>query len=139
MGHGCRVTDERLHTTERYSQPCEMDVIHDRAGRPRGQRSTSGVRVALLELAHFVRFDWATEQHDVVVADRTGPVVLPQTFDDTAAGWDQLRVKHQPFGQVGEVLDTSRGSAVERLLAAGWTVYPRSPQAAERSGWRPAM
>jgi transposase len=94
--------------------------------------NTLAARVTFVELAHFAGFDWATEKHDVVVVDRAGQVVLTLTFDDTAEGWAQLRAKLQPLGHVGVAIETSRGPAVERLLAAGWTVFPMNPKAAER-------
>ncbi|MEE9184097.1 MAG: IS110 family transposase, partial [Acidimicrobiia bacterium] len=93
---------------------------------------TSATVVPFGALNHFVGFDWATEKHDVVVVDRDGKVVLSLTFPDTAEGWAQLRERLQPLGNVGVAIETSRGPAVERLLEAGWTVFPMNPKAAER-------
>ena len=93
---------------------------------------TPAANLALVELEHFVGFDWATEKHDVVVVDRGGQVVLTLTFPDTAEGWAQLRAQLAPLGRIGVALETSRGPAVERLLAAGWAVFPMNPKAAER-------
>lgn len=84
------------------------------------------------ELGHFVGFDWATKKHDVVAVDRAGKIVLTLTFADTAEGWAELRAKLAPLGKVGVAIETSRGPAVERLLDAGWTVFPMNPKAAER-------
>lgn len=87
---------------------------------------------AFAELDHFVGFDWAAEKHDVVVVDRDGKVELTLTFPDTAEGWARLREKLRTLGKVGVAIETSRGPAVERLLEAGWTVFPMNPKAAER-------
>jgi len=94
--------------------------------------NTPAANVAFAELEHFAGFDWATEKHDVVVVDHAGQVVLTLTFPDTAEGWAQLREQLAPLGKVGVAIETSRGPAVERLLAAGWTVFPMNPKAAER-------
>jgi transposase len=94
--------------------------------------NTPAAPVAFAELDHFAGFDWATTKHDVVVVDRAGQVVLTLTFPDTAEGWAQLREQLAPLGKVGVAIETSRGAAVERLLAAGWTVFPMNPKAAER-------
>jgi len=88
--------------------------------------------VAFAELDHFVGFDWAEEKHDVVVVNREGKVRLTLTFPDTAAGWAELREKLAPLGQLGVAIETRRGPAVERLLEAGYAVFPMNPKAAER-------
>lgn len=84
------------------------------------------------ELEHFVGFDWSEDKHDVVVVDRGGKAVLTLTFADTAEGWAELRQKLAPLGKVGVAIETSRGPAVERLLAAGYAVYPMNPKSATR-------
>jgi transposase len=88
--------------------------------------------VAFSALDHFAGFDWATQKHAVVVVDRAGKIVLQLEFPDTAEGWAQLREKLTPLGKVGVAIETSRGPAVERLLAMGMTVFPMNPKAAER-------
>jgi transposase len=88
--------------------------------------------VPFTELDHFAGFDWATQKHDVVVVNRQGQIVLTLAFPDTAEGWTELREKLAPFGQVGVAIETSRGPAVERLLALGLTVFPMNPMAAQR-------
>jgi transposase len=87
---------------------------------------------AFAELDHFVGFDWATEKHEVCVVDHDGKIVLQFEFADTAEGWAQLSGKLQPLGKVGVAIETSRGPAVERLLALGVTVFPMNPKSAER-------
>jgi transposase len=84
------------------------------------------------ELEHFVGFDWSEDKHDVVVVDRGGKAVLTLTFADTAEGWAELRQKLAPLGKVGVAIETSRGPAVERLLAAGYAVFPMNPKSATR-------
>ena len=88
--------------------------------------------IVFAELDHFVGFDWAEQKHDVVVVDRGGQVVLRLTFDDTAEGWALLREKLTQLGRLGVAIETSRGPAVERLLEAGYTVFPMNPKSAER-------
>ena len=94
--------------------------------------STSPNQVVFAELDHFAGFDWAMDKHDVVVVNRAGQVVLTLTFPDTAEGWARLRAELAPLGKVGVAIETSRGAAVERLLAAGYAVFPMNPKAAQR-------
>jgi len=93
---------------------------------------TSAAIIAFSELDHLAGFDWASEKHDLCVVDRGGRIVLELEFPDTAEGWAQLARKLQPLGRVGVAIETSRGPAVERLLALGVTVFPMNPKAAER-------
>lgn len=88
--------------------------------------------VPFAQLNHFAGFDWATQKHDVCVVDGDGKILFQFEFPDTAEGWAQLREKFQPLGKVGVAIETSRGPAVERLLAMGVTVFPMNPKAAER-------
>ena len=92
----------------------------------------SPATVAFDQFDHFVGFDWATEKHDACVVDPGGDVVFQLKFDDTAEGWNQLRLKLQSLGRTAVAIETSRGPAVERLLEMGVTVYPMNPKAAER-------
>ncbi len=92
----------------------------------------SAVVVGFGGLDHFAGFDWASEKHDVCVVNGAGQVVLALEFADTAEGWAQLARQLEPLGRVGVAIETSRGPAVERLLALGVTVFPMNPKAAER-------
>jgi transposase len=80
----------------------------------------------------FVGFDWASDHHDVVVVDREGRIVEDFRFDDTADGWELLRKKLGAYPPPAVVIETSSGSVVERLLQAGYAVYPVNPKAAQR-------
>lgn len=80
----------------------------------------------------FVGFDWASNHHDVVVVDRDGRIVEDFRFDDTAEGWQLLRKKLIAYPHPAVVIETSSGSVVERLLEAGYAVYPVNPKAAQR-------
>jgi transposase len=88
--------------------------------------------IPFAELNHFVGFDWAGAKHDVCVVGRDGVIVLQLQFPDSAEGWTQLRDKLQPLFPLAVAIETSRGPAVERLLAMGLTVFPMNPKAAER-------
>jgi len=84
------------------------------------------------EFTHFGGFDWAGSEHQVVVVDRYGRVVLSLRFADDAGGWATLRRKIEPFPGLAVAIETSCGPAVERLLDLGLSVYPMNPKAAER-------
>lgn len=90
------------------------------------------VLVPFAGLDHFGGFDWASDKHDVCVVDHAGRIVLELSFDDTAEGWARLRERLAPLGKVGFAIETSRGTAVERLMEMGKCVFPMNPKAAER-------
>lgn len=80
----------------------------------------------------FVGFDWASDHHDVVVVDRDGRIAEDFRIDDTAEGWQRLRKTLGAYPHPAVVIETSSGSVVERLLEAGYAVYPVNPHAAKR-------
>ena len=80
----------------------------------------------------FVGFDWASDHHNVVVEDQHGKIVEDFRFDDTAEGWQVLIKKLSKYRDVAVAIETSSGATVERLLEAGYAVYPVNPKAAKR-------
>lgn len=88
-------------------------------------------------LQWFLGFDWAKDEHDVVVLDPRGRIVLRRTVPNTAEGWDGLReALHDLAGDdlavVGVAIETSRGPDVDRILDLGCTVYPVHPVVSKR-------
>ncbi len=79
---------------------------------------------------HFAGLDWAKDHHNIVVVDRQGRVVLDLCIDDTTQGWAGLREKVRGLDRVAFTIETSSGPVVERLLEAGWGVFPVNPAAA---------
>ena len=92
----------------------------------------SKVEADFAELTHFGGFDWAQAEHQLVVVDPLGRIVLSLRFADDAAGWAILREKIAAFPNLGIAIETSCGPTVERLLDLGLAVYPINPKAAER-------
>ncbi|MCX5658341.1 MAG: IS110 family transposase [Planctomycetota bacterium] len=84
------------------------------------------------ERSVFAGFDWASDHHDIVVVDRSGAVLDEFRIDDTAEGWQQLRQRLSGHPDLAVVIETSCGAAVERLLEAGYAVFPINPKAAKR-------
>ena len=80
----------------------------------------------------FVGFDWASDHHDVVVVDQGGRIVEDFRIDDTAEGWQALFTKLSKYPSPVVAIETSSGAMVERLLQAGYAVYPVNPKAAKR-------
>ncbi len=80
----------------------------------------------------FVGFDWASDHHDVVVVNQHGGIVEDFRFDDTAEGWQLLIKTLSQYPDVAVAIETSSGTTVERLLEAGYAVYPVNPKAAKR-------
>jgi transposase len=79
---------------------------------------------------HFAGLDWAKDHHHFVLVDRDGRVLLDRQFDDTAEGWAGLRQEVRARPRTAFTLETSSGPVVERMLEAGWSVYPVNPAAA---------
>jgi transposase len=81
---------------------------------------------------HFGGLDWAQSEHQLVVVDPHGQIVLSLRFTNDAEGWALFRQKITPLGCLAVAIETNCGPAVERLLDAGLTVYPMNPKAATR-------
>ena len=88
--------------------------------------------MAWRECTAFVGFDWAGDHHDVVVVDGEGWIVEDFRFDDTAEGWKSFRKRLSSHPSAAVAIETSSGATVERLLEAGYAVYPVNPHAAKR-------
>ncbi|MGW9032636.1 IS110 family transposase, partial [Streptomyces sp. NPDC055722] len=88
----------------------------------------------------FIGWDWATETHDVTVMDDTGKRIdrweLAHTEEGFAKTLARLR-KHGDPADLPVAIETTRGLAVDRLLAAGHPVVPVHPNAfnAMRARW----
>jgi transposase len=80
----------------------------------------------------FVGFDWASDHHDVVIVDGEGRIVEDFRFEDTAEGWKSFHKKLSLYPPAAVAIETSSGAVVERLLEAGYAVYPVNPHAAKR-------
>ena len=80
----------------------------------------------------FVGFDWAGDHHDVVLVDFCGKIVEDFRFDDTAEGWQRLIKTLSKHPDPAVAIETSGGMTVQRLLDAGYAVYPVNPKAAKR-------
>ncbi|MGW6604854.1 IS110 family transposase [Streptomyces sp. NPDC055036] len=88
----------------------------------------------------FIGWDWATETHDVTVMDDAGKRVDRWEFAHTEEGFARTLArlgKHGHPADLPVMIETSRGLAVDRLLAAGHPVVPVHPNAshAMRPRW----
>ncbi len=84
------------------------------------------------ERTTFVGFDWASDHHDVVAVDSQGRIVEDFRFDNTVEGWQRLVKTLSGYPSPAVAIETSSGATVERLLGAGYAVYPINPKAAKR-------
>jgi transposase len=88
----------------------------------------------------FIGWDWATETHDVTVMDESGKRIdrweLAHNEEGFAKTLARLR-KHGAPADLPVAIETTRGLAVDRLLAAGHPVVPVHPNAfhAMRARW----
>jgi transposase len=90
-------------------------------------------------LTHFGAVDWARGHHDLCVVDGVGKIVLEMSIDDTPQEWAGVRARIAALktsdaspAVVGFAIETSSGPAVERLLEAGYALFPLNPKAAGR-------
>ena len=84
------------------------------------------------EQPYFAALDWARAHHDVVIIDRLGQIKETTRFEHTAEGWQSFQTLARQYAQLPVAVETSHGTVVEQLFAAGVTVYPINPKAAER-------
>lgn len=92
---------------------------------------TEGTK-AWSERSAFVGWDWARDHHDGVVVDGHGTVVEDFRIDDTAEGWQRAKERLARYPDLAVAIETSSGAVVERLLEAGFAVFPVNPKAAKR-------
>jgi transposase len=83
------------------------------------------------QYAHLGGFDWARQEHVVVIVDRGGAIVYDRALPETAEGWAAFRDAIAPLRPLAIAVETSNGVAVERLLELGVAVYPMNPKAAK--------
>ena len=88
--------------------------------------------VAWNERGAFASVDWASDHHDIVAVNGHGAIVEDFRIDDTAEGWQQLRERLSRYPHLAVAIETSSGAVVERLLEAGYAVFPINPKAAQR-------
>jgi transposase len=98
---------------------------------PSDTSSSVSPSLAWDQFSHWAGFDWAYEQHDVVVLDRSGHVVAQWVVADTAEGWQDFRQRIAAYLPLAVAIETSSGVVVERLLESGVTVFPVQPKAAK--------
>ncbi|MFD4577989.1 IS110 family transposase [Streptomyces sp. NPDC058425] len=88
----------------------------------------------------FIGWDWATETHDVTVMDESGKRIDRWELAHTEEGFTKTLARLRKHGDPADLpvaIETTRGLAVDRLLAAGHPVVPVHPNAfhAMRARW----
>ena len=81
---------------------------------------------------YFGALDWAHDHHDLVVLDRQGAIVEQMRFEHSESGWQQLRQVSARYAELPVAVETSQGSVVDQLMAAGLRVYPVNPKSSQR-------
>jgi transposase len=85
--------------------------------------------------------DWGNERHTVCVVDTDGREVTSFEAAHTAEGLDALARRLQEHGPIcGVAVETTRSLVVQKLLDAGFVVYPVNPKLSHawREGWKVA-
>jgi transposase len=88
----------------------------------------------------FIGWDWATGTHDVTVMDESGKRIDRWEFAHTEDGFTKALARLRKHGNPADLpvaIETTRGLAVDRLLAAGHPIVPVHPNAfhAMRARW----
>lgn len=87
-----------------------------------------------------IGWDWAHESHDVTVIDEAGTIVEQFSLAHDEAGIERtlgrLR-RHGPADELPVAIETTASLVIDRLLEAGYPVYPVHPNAfaAVRARW----
>ncbi len=98
----------------------------------RAQRGQPMTAQQWTEQAHFAGLDWARGHHDLVVIDRHGEIKEAVRFAHSAEGWQALRQLVARYPQLPVAVETSQGTVIEHMFAAGLRIYPINPKAAQR-------
>lgn len=88
----------------------------------------------------FIGWDWATETHDVTVMDESGKRIDRWELAHTEEGFARTLARLGKYGAPADLpvaIETTRGLAVDRLLAGGHPIVPVHPNAfhAMRARW----
>jgi hypothetical protein len=119
-------------TYERTVSPEDPCIRFTSRRSDRGNRGTNMNATQWNEQPYFAALDWARAHHDVVVIDRLGQIKEAVRFEHTAEGWQSFQRLAQRYPHLPVAVETSHGTVVEQLFAAGVSVYPINPKAAER-------
>jgi transposase len=98
----------------------------------RAQRGQPMTAPQWTEQGHYAGLDWARGHHDLVIIDRHGEIKEALRFTHSAEGWHAVRQLAERYPQLPVAVETSEGTVVEHLFAAGLRIYPLNPKAAER-------
>jgi len=82
------------------------------------------------EITHWAGFDWAKNNHEIVIVDQQGQIVADFVFEHSLEGWQRMRKEVSGFAGLAVAIETNQGAAVDQLLQHGFIVYPVNPVAA---------
>jgi len=82
------------------------------------------------EITHYAGFDWARNDHVVVIVNQQGQIVADFGFEHSVEGWKRFGEKIAEFPDLAVAIETSQGAAVDQMLQRDYTVYPVNPAAA---------
>ncbi len=83
-------------------------------------------------ITHYAGFDWAKNQHDIIIVDRTGQIVADFQIEHSGPGWQSWRERIAAYPGLAVAIETNQGAAIEQLLASHCTLYPVQPKSAQR-------
>jgi transposase len=84
-------------------------------------------------ITHFAGFDWAKQQHHVVIVNAAGQIVSQFSFAHSQEGWQHWREQAVRFAPLAVAVETSQGTVIDQLLQTpDCTIYPLNPKAAQR-------
>ena len=119
-------------TYERTSSPEDPCIRFTHRRSDQAKRGINMNATQWNEQPYFAALDWARSHHDVVIIDRLGQIKETIRFDHTAEGWQSFQRLARQHPHLPVAVETSHGTVVEQLFAAGVSVYPINPKAAER-------
>lgn len=90
-----------------------------------------------MEIGWFVGIDWATQEHEVCVVDRSGNRLGRRSFKHSGQGLIELcqwlaELTGGAPDEIAVAIELTRGAVVETLLERGFAVYSLNPKQIDR-------
>jgi len=127
------------HQTTRLERPC---IRSDSAAIRAPETAPSGRKGGTMETSGEPRWaavDWGDARHAVCVLESNGKEADAFETPHTAEGLEELIGRLRRHGLIGGVaVETTRSLVVQKLLEAGFTVFPINPKLSHawREGWK---
>jgi transposase len=84
------------------------------------------------QITHYAGFDWAKNQHAIVIVDGRGKIVADFEIEHSESGWQLWGQRIASYPALAVSIETNQGAAIAQLLESDCTIYPVQPKSAQR-------